>query len=1131
MHVTLRPIVPYLVVAGVTIAVLSISIPAHQLIIGGDETAPELDPAITLAHISNAWNAAAGLGSSSALWRPLLFPVVAIDAALRALGASAVAVNHFWLYFFALSQALLTVQLFRQLFPSARAPIASVYCGIAAFLNPFILIWMHSPYPSTQLGITVLPGLLAAMIWYVRTGMWLAFVEFVVLSFFQATSWVNPGVFMIAFAPFLLTCLALLVGLRLRGAALRLAPLLLVYVAANVLWALPIYDETVHILHRRVELQETYSLETLHSVSQYSGLANSARLVGEYLFFNPIGKRLYLPSGPSYEENPVVVIGTLGLPLLALAGFVLGRRFGVIRTIVVVGAAALFGAKGSASPLGGIFEWVILHFAPLMALRDSFNKFEWIVLLAYVLLAGYALDHIWSHARRGPALALTAAAFALLAVGGYPFLRGELFWKQLRVAVPARYTSMASWLNANAEEGRVLAMPVAPVLFDIYTWGYFGSSLNANLLARPLLGRVYDLGLEGNTSLDDLMQHFRVSVGTSRVSALLGLYGFRYILSDPTINPNGFGPNQTDSVVARLPGTVIAHRASSLSLLEIDDGRVNPTIYAPRQIVTGPQDLQEEAIACATLGSCKDVAILNRRVANQFIAGCCTAFAFEPADRYDLFHPQSGMIMWLRPALAEDAPPPAVDLSAAGAVVDYGNMTTLAVLARSQQPRLLYGGNAALSIAPTSRTALATGFEELMRISHSITLCALAHETRLVTIPLPAALHRGDLAILNLTVSPTPLNVEASVVDLGDPIREFTEPIGDAFAGGQLSRVFRAAGAGSEYALNLYGRGVGRSGCATVDDVTFGRANDPSAWRLLGSPTNLYATPPYLARYPDIMARHTDAPLRPADARLSGERKVISSFTAAWSAAESASPQGSAWDWHAAFVHLLPGAEYRLSLPLQLMLGNKLRIALYSQNGQYLGSLFPSPARRAQKVSVPVFLPEDSTELVVYVYLDGRNGGLKLLMPRLVLLSGGALYVRRSALTNVARPRSIRLSKTASGWDVAVTDAPPRYVLVFTGSFDPRWTLQAPPGVRAQHEIANLFTNAWLIHGSGDYRLSLQFTGNRYVTIAYFLCATLLFLGAAAFSLLTALQSSPARRNGDGTPIDRDLQLGNLRDT
>ncbi len=1061
---------------------------------------PELDPAIALAHLSSAWNPAAGLGAPYALERPLLFPIVLFDSLLRGLGASAIAVNHFWLYFFILFQALFTVQLFQQLFPSVQRPIATVYCGIAAFLNPFTLIWMHGPYPTTQIAVTAFPGLLAATICYVRRGAWLAFMEFVVLAFFEATSWMNPAIFIVTFALFVVTCVALLAGLRsVRGATLRVTPLLLVYAASNILWALPIYNETAFGIHRFVESQTTYSLETIHSVSQYSGLTNSARLVGGYLFFNPVGQLLYLPSGPSYAHNAVVVIGSLGLPVLALIGLVLGLRSRVVGIVAGIGAVALFGAKGAAWPAGWLFEWAALHVTPFMAFRNSFDKFEWVVLLAYALLAGYALGRIWAQARRVTALALTVGAFTLLVVGGYPFFRGELFWGPLRVSVPPRYTAMASWLNARGKAGRVLEMPVAPVLFDTYKWGYFGSSLNANLLARPLLGRLYDLGLDGNASIDDLMQHYRVTVGASRAAVLLGLYGFRYLLSDPTIDPNAFGPNQTDAAGSHLPKTSVARRFSSLSLLEIDGNLVNPIIYAANQIVTGPKDLAEEALACDTLESCKDVVILQPRFANDFAADCCTQFTFvSPLITYDLLHMKTSDSGWLRSALAELAPPPTpVDVGGGRRYVDYSNQTAVAL----SPPRV---GDA----------ELATGFQELLRVSHLITLCALPHETRLVQISLPGELRPGDFAILNLAVLKTRLNVEVSVVNLREPSRGFTEPVEASIAGGQLSRVFRVAAPGTDYALRIYARGAEHAGCATIDDVTLGRANDHPVWSLLGSPTNLNATPPYLARHPDIIARYINAPLQPADTFGRVHRAAAPpSFTAPWSAAEYPSPEGGIWAEHATFAHLLPGAEYRLSVPLRLISGSNPRIALYSQNGQYLESIFPPLQHRPQIASASVFLPEDSTELVVYFYLDGRGSSVTLRVPSLTLLSGRSLLVRRSALTHVARPRSIRISANASDWEIAVSGAPRHYILAFTGSYDPQWTLLTPPGVRARHKVANLFTNAWFIDGAGSYRMSLRFAGNRYVTIAYFACAIFFFLGVLDFALVAVLHSPTAESN------------------
>jgi hypothetical protein len=151
--------------------------------------------------------------------------------------------------------------------------------------------------------------------------------------------------------------------------------------------------------------------------------------------------------------------------------------------------------------------------------------------------------------------------------------------------------------------------------------------------------------------------------------------------------------------------------------------------------------------------------------------------------------------------------------------------------------------------------------------------------------------------------------------------------------------------------------------------------------------------------------------------------------------------------------------------------------ALVSATGSILTPERPL-ARGRGEAAIALQVPGESTDAILYLYLRSAR-------PARALVGAPSLtaYATPAAPTTwqVAelQPPHVGARRTAPGsWDVAVTGAPARYVLVLNDTFDPGWTFVAP-GAQARHvETAN-GTNAWIVDGAGSYGARLQYAPGR----------------------------------------------------
>ncbi|MGH7737332.1 MAG: hypothetical protein ACREMP_05635 [Candidatus Tyrphobacter sp.] len=1043
-----------LVVAAIALIVAGVSIPAGRFVMGGDSPWPALNPHVALAQHASGWSDYAGFGEDDAFNRPVL-PLAAADLVLEGIGLSPLAVNHLWMVLLILIQATATVRLFIELFPNVRGSAAIVFAGSAAILNPLLLLIFHTPYPALDLGIAAAPGLLAATIGFVRTGATRTLVEFAVWTALGVASNMNPAYVMEYVA--LMLCAAALVLFEVRGGRAtrwrRLPAIALLYGGLNAPFWLPILHYAGSAFGSLSSSGQAYTSGTLASTSAFSRIENVVRLVGGYLFFNPVGANLYVPQGPSYVRDPLAIIATLGLPALAwsCAWFYRNaRERALVWGVSGVAFAALFLAKGLSPPLGGIFAWLFAHLALFSAFRDSFGKFGWVLLLCYALLGGASLGALQHRMQPRHAAAVVAAAFVLLAGAAYPILSGHLFWAQAAVAPPRRYAALAAWERHLPSDARVAELPVASVLFDAYDWGYVGAGFNTNLTERSIVSRKYDFAQPGTAGLETLLQHYRTQVGIGNLASLLRFYGVTSVVSDSSMNPNYYAPS-SDPGPAVIPGAKQVARFGTILAFAIDRGAGEGRVYAPSRIVVGASTPQQAAAFCSVV-ACNGVAFAGAWASAEFRTERVGFSGSAPnaALGRRVFSRAMGALAPAVQTLRGELRPL---FERTGAIANFCAPAD-GVASRALSTPALRAGTLALRVGYRSA---GDAWISVSSGSHSF------------SAELPPS-QKGTLLRLIHTSAPAPLRIVAIAVGDGHPSCATIDlasvaAVGDALVlAGSSADLFETTPAGAQ-----------SEALAPVFDAY--RAAQPGEAARAGNATAAaFWSPVTVLLGPSQNVRSTDDPDRLTISMRNGEA-----------------------DAYAFADRVLPGDAYVVHVPLSGWSGIA-QVSVLGQSGEVLAQHAVTAADvRAGGVTMEVRNPLHSGRLQIYVYAGSQAPGLSSVTVGEPFVSASRQddFMAVGPAAPLATPKSIRVREIdGATYVVHVAGAPPRYLLVLTESYASGWSAFVPRGVSATHVVANLFMNSWVVRGGGTYDIVLRYDGKKYAWLGLLACV--LALAAAA---------------------------------
>jgi arabinofuranan 3-O-arabinosyltransferase len=463
-----------------------------------------VDPAAFVSEVSSVWSPSIDLGAvQGAQYSGYLWPMGPVFAVLHWVGLSPWVAHRIWL---GLLFAISAWGMLRLLDAFLGRPRGIPHLLGAGFylLNPYTVIFTGRT-SLILLGYAVLPWLLLVVHRGVRLsgrwrdwrGWWWAAGFALVLT--SIGGGVNAAVvgWMLVGPLALLAYEPLTGAVRWRDAGAFLVRVGLLGTLASLWWIVPLL---VHVSYGIDFLQFT---EQPRSIWGTNSATEALRLMAYWTSY--IGVGFYGASRPLFTEsgtllfNPLVVVATLALPAIAVAGFAWNRRWRYapfFLLLLLVGVAIEVAGFPNGTPARDGMEWLYRN-VPLVRFMRTTQKAAPLVaagvagllaLFAHVALARLRAAPGGPAARAG-AVALPVALAALILLGALPLVRGtaveeQLVWKE----IPDAWTDAGRDLDRELpRNSRAVVLPGQ--IFANYTWGGTTDAILPRVTERPVAVR------------------------------------------------------------------------------------------------------------------------------------------------------------------------------------------------------------------------------------------------------------------------------------------------------------------------------------------------------------------------------------------------------------------------------------------------------------------------------------------------------------------------------------------------------------------------------------------------------------------------------------------------------------------
>lgn len=227
--------------------------------------------------------------------------------------------------------------------------------------------------------------------------------------------------------------------------------------------------------------------EDPRAVAAVSSYAEVLRGLGSWLVYGGDVLGPYRPGFVSYLDNPVTVVASFTLPVLAMVGAWLSRRRlrGLATALTVTGLVLMVGGHppDDPSPFGSALLWGFDHVPGLIAFRTT-SKAGALAMLGMAVLGALAADAAWPRIARQWRPWLVATTALAVALSVTPVWLGRLFPGVLEV--PDYWRVASADLDTRGDDGRILALPAETNA--LYRWRPRGVDDFAQVLIdRPVV--------------------------------------------------------------------------------------------------------------------------------------------------------------------------------------------------------------------------------------------------------------------------------------------------------------------------------------------------------------------------------------------------------------------------------------------------------------------------------------------------------------------------------------------------------------------------------------------------------------------------------------------------------------------
>ncbi len=494
------------------------------------------DPGLFLERVAHLWSSTWDLGHVQASqFAGYLFPMAPYFALADAIGVPPAVAQRVWVGLLLALAAWGVVRLLDRLWDPRRG-VAHLVAGVLYLASPYVVVVMNRG-SAWLLAYAALPWLLVlAHDGIRRPGSWRAPAA-AGLIVAAAGGGINAAVlFWVLAGPVALLAWEWAAGRRearaIAGYAWRWA---LCAVLVSLWWLVPL------ALAGRYGTDYLSYSERPESILATPSASESLRLLGYWVAYFGTGfdgLEPVVPAIGSYLFQPLVIAGSLAIPLAALAGLPWTRRWpyaGFFALLLAGGVLVMAAGFPDGTLLHGLLTDAYYEAGPLQILRTTYKAAP-LVAVAVAVLAGVAAALLIARAR-DPGLRLlgTRAPVWALGVLAVPvMLWGAPLWRGTAIDPQVSYDAVPEAWRAAVDDAQTATPPNTRIavlpgeVFGWYTWGGTWDPIAPAISRRPVVERTLLPWADPRSSellvaVDDLVQQGRLTPG--QLPPLLRLLG------------------------------------------------------------------------------------------------------------------------------------------------------------------------------------------------------------------------------------------------------------------------------------------------------------------------------------------------------------------------------------------------------------------------------------------------------------------------------------------------------------------------------------------------------------------------------------------------------------------------------
>ncbi len=537
----------------------------HKILAGGEEGLIFSNLQRSIKLYKSPWFET-GTGFPVAVFIPRV-TILAIGNVFNTLGVEIWAVQALTFFSLFFLGMLYVYLLTKELFKSGDIELTATLAGIFYLLNlySFTQIWGRFLY-AQFFAFTLLPIITFYTIRFLASYKFHYLILLNLLALYCSFAYGEPAqVFTIWTPAFLYVCYLLYKNRHDMKFIIRyLGGFFIIFISwiiVNFWWIYP-YKALINYTFTGISNWRV-NYDSLVGVSQYFSTDQILLLRQSFLFGE--GGKYY-----AFYSNFIIKSVSILILFFAIFGLVKSRKEKRWSYLFLVLLFGWFISKGANPPLGKtFFSFLFSHISISQALRNSYEKFGLVWVLAYSICFGLGMSKILG--RLNGKVRYLGALLLMFFFSGilvWPFWQGDLFDLH-RISVPKDYQQINAIINRDSSDSRILVLPIEKGDSSLLDWGYNGVEPSEYLFDKPVISKRLGLSDIFNYKYDQLVDSLNEGGNTQ---SLLDEFNIKYIVirHDFKLEHNLADAQRSEATISAFPNIRHISSQGKLSLFVLE---------------------------------------------------------------------------------------------------------------------------------------------------------------------------------------------------------------------------------------------------------------------------------------------------------------------------------------------------------------------------------------------------------------------------------------------------------------------------------------------------------------------------------------------------------------------------------